>query len=282
MDATPQYHKYNASDMKEIRKLRSISLMGYKLMAKSERVSKISKAILPDIQWNKIANITCSHELVEELDSAITDFREHIHEQLHLILSHEFDKLFQQVNDNASTPEIQEAAHSMANKYNRRSTKKKKKHRPSKPTNNTPTTAKSPPTPPIVKPQVISNSPSIFTPQVPHSFNFNIKKQTPSINTPIKSPTSFNKFQDSHSSQPCATVMRDSSSSPPRSINETRQTHQPQPFQLSNTTNGAHCQSESTNGSYRSTGLRHNNKAKQQSLKHSFQVKKATKRNIFK
>jgi hypothetical protein len=260
--------------------------MGLKLHQKYNRADKITKAIISDINWDKIGNITRSQELVGNLNSAITDFREQITSTLIEILIEEHDNVICHVRDISSSPEIYDAARTMAIKYHKRSTKKTKKRRRSKLTNNTTNPIKPPPTPPRLEPPVLSNSPSIFNTQVPHSFNFNIntKKQTPPTNTAIKCPTTLNKLPDSPSSQARTSVRRDSSSSPsPRSINETRETDQLQPSQLSNTTNGAHGQSESTNGSFRSTGLFHNNKAKQQSLKrYSFKVKKATNRNIFK
>jgi hypothetical protein len=290
MDSTTHYHKYKASDMEEIRRLRSQILMGYKIHDKCPRVERISKAILQDIQWDKIAKITdeTANFWVKKLNTSINEFRKRIAEELHDILSEEGTTLLNKAEEMASSDEIYDAALTMADKYHSRSkkkTKKPRKHKPfkSKPTNNTHVPITSPPTP-RSEPQAVSNSPSIFTTQIPHSFNFNIstEQHTPSTLIASKCPKSPNKLHNSPSSQPRATVRRDSSSSPPTSVNATCKTHQAQPSQLSNTTNGAHCQTESTNGSYRSTGPRHNIKVKQQSLTHSFKVKKTTKRNIFK
>ena len=114
--------------MEEIRRLRSQFLMGNKIHDKCPRVEKISKAILQDIQWEKIAKITDETAViwVKKLNTSINEFRERIAEELHDILSEEGTTLHNNTEEMASSREIFEAAQTMANKYHSRSKKKQK------------------------------------------------------------------------------------------------------------------------------------------------------------
>jgi len=140
-------HKFKPTDMPVIRLIRSNLLKSLKYRAKADRVDIITKAIIPDINWHKLGlgeaviNETDigedMDEQLETMNTSITNFRKELGEKLARALgetSNNFDTLgFQE----ASTPEIYDAASAMAEKYHNRA----KKHTP-RPRPNHPSTSK--------------------------------------------------------------------------------------------------------------------------------------------
>jgi len=132
------HNKFEPDDMPEIRRIRSFLLKSFKLEAKLPRVDIITKAIIPDIDWNKLGlyktviNWT-DDELVEELESintTITNFRKELAPKIAYIITETVDCL---KRTTGSTPEIFEAASTMAHKYHNREKKPTARPRPNKP-----------------------------------------------------------------------------------------------------------------------------------------------------
>jgi len=149
-------HKFKTADMPEIRLVRSQLLKAYKLKAKVSRMEIITKAIVPDIDWNKLGldealiYQTSDESLDEEFESinnSITNFRKELGDKISSVLSETYIFLLDQ---GASTPEIFAAASTMAQKYHNREKKttprprtkrqstSNKNHRRPKPATNAP------------------------------------------------------------------------------------------------------------------------------------------------
>jgi hypothetical protein len=168
------YHRFDPVDMLEIRQIRSEYLRGFRLKSKRERVDKIAKAILPDVDWNKIgvkpddAKEYSLTEDITELETEISVFRDFIKSKLEDILCCVSDGI---INDEVywegPKEHFYEAAKDMAHKYHERSTKSgRRRHRNSKPskkaendTQTVPTPSPPPKSPPKAK-QVVPPSPS--------------------------------------------------------------------------------------------------------------------------
>jgi len=145
MPATPKRptevsHKFKSTDMPEIRRIRSKLLKALKLRAKTCRLEIIVKAIIPDIDWNKLgldqATIADCPEEIEEIQSAntaITNFREDLNYKLCYGLIEAASQLIEAVKSTASTHEIYVAAYDMADKYHEREKKPTARPRHKKP-----------------------------------------------------------------------------------------------------------------------------------------------------
>jgi len=122
-------HKFKATDMPEIRLVRSQLIKAFKLQAKVSRMEIITKAIIPDIDWNKLGldealiyqtrDESLDQEF-ESINSSITNFRKELGEKISSVLSQTTTFLLDQ---DASTPELSEAAYAMATKYYNREKK---------------------------------------------------------------------------------------------------------------------------------------------------------------
>ena len=135
MASTNIHHKYAESDMDEIRQIRYVALMAYKMQDKSKRLDKITKAILPDIKWDRIApnihwdDLNESEPEVVALNNAVTAFREELAQKLKVIIHKKANYALDTVRE-AYDPHIHEAGISMAQKYYARSKKSGKRHKP--------------------------------------------------------------------------------------------------------------------------------------------------------
>jgi len=135
-------NKFNAADMPEIRHVRSALLKSLKLIKKTKRLDRITKAILPDIDWKKLSvNIPTIDQSIQtsidDLNNSILNFRSSMAEQLEQIMCSISTTVEQQARTSASTPVIFTAAATMAQKYhareNKPSTRPLRQHKPSMP-----------------------------------------------------------------------------------------------------------------------------------------------------
>jgi len=122
-------NKFNAADMPEIRHVRSALLKSLKLVKKTQRLDRITKAILPDIDWKKLSvNIPTTEQSIQtsidDLNSSILNFRSSMAEQLEHIMCSIATGVEQQARTSASSSVIFEAASTMARKYNARDIQK--------------------------------------------------------------------------------------------------------------------------------------------------------------
>jgi len=116
-------HKFKATDMPEIRLVRSQLIKAFKLQAKVSRMEIITKAIISDIDWKKLGidqDLDLDQEEFESVNSLITNFRKELGDKVSLVLSETSTSL---IDQDASTPELSEAAYAMATKYYNREKK---------------------------------------------------------------------------------------------------------------------------------------------------------------
>lgn len=125
MDTKQDYHKYKAADMPEIRKIRTKLIESYKLKRKNEsdRAEVISKAIIKDINYKKLGISDSNSYLTEPLNEAIEAWRHSLKDMIDNLLFDESLRLYYQEETSASSPEIFNAAETMAQKYFQRSLK---------------------------------------------------------------------------------------------------------------------------------------------------------------
>ena len=124
-------HKYQSSDMPEIRFIRGKLLKAHKLEQKVERLDRVTKAIVGDINYKMLglcsSDDPCMQDMLDALDASIVKFRETLQDDLHgIIMSKALDL---QDEAEASPDAIYRAASDMANKYIKRqkSTNKRSK-----------------------------------------------------------------------------------------------------------------------------------------------------------
>ena len=133
------YHKINPVDMPEIRALRSEYIRGFRFKSKVDRIDKITWAILPDIDWNKLglkADDQCyMTEEITDVENEISAARDKLKSKLEYILadlSHEIinDKDFDYDFEKYDAPKehLKDVARDMARKYHQRSTKPGRRH----------------------------------------------------------------------------------------------------------------------------------------------------------
>ena len=127
------YHKFNSTEMEEIRQLRCSLLKAHKMESKYPRIEKIAKAIIADIDWSKLGMTEQAVEKLEEtkcfmeaVQPAIIAFREELSDLIRSAIHESFSEIREQALDSASTQEMYEAAELMANKYHERSRKRGK------------------------------------------------------------------------------------------------------------------------------------------------------------
>jgi len=116
-------HKFKATDMPEIRLIRSQRIKAYKLEAKVSRMEIITKAIISDIDWKKLGidvDLDLDQEEFESVNSLITNFRKELGDKISSVLNETSIFLLDQ---GASTPELSAAAFAMATKYYNREKK---------------------------------------------------------------------------------------------------------------------------------------------------------------
>ena len=128
------YDKFKPTDMPEIRRVRSALLKSLKLVAKTNRLDKISKAIMPDVDWAKLSvNMSsldpASKQLVDKLNHSLTSFRESLSDQLEDIMCSVSTDMEQRARK-SSSPAIFQAAATMAQKYHSREKKTTSRPRP--------------------------------------------------------------------------------------------------------------------------------------------------------
>jgi len=188
MDSPPRtkqpYHKYDPDDMYYIRQYRSALLRSNRVKKKTERLDKITKSIISDINWKKLA---IDFDIVGFLDPEYEDsielrrkfthieeqvktFRASLQTQLNEALNEMSTFLSESVRYDAPTVEILEAATTMAQKYQTRANKSKPK-KPKHPKKTKQTTPPSPtqahkksPSSPKTSPSEASNSSSPKSP----------------------------------------------------------------------------------------------------------------------
>ena len=151
-------NKFNAADMPEIRHVRSALLKSLKLVKKTTRLDKISKAILPNIDWKKLSvDPSMADEstqvCINKLWDSLNQFRDSMSEQLEHILCSMSTTIENNARAAASSPVIFQSAATMAQKYHDRGNKSVKRQHPStKATasrNVSPATPKSAPVKPV-------------------------------------------------------------------------------------------------------------------------------------
>jgi len=123
------HNKFKATDMPEIRHVRSTLLKSLKLIKKTSRLDRITKAIVHDIDWLKLSiNVNSTdqdaQDRIEHLNSAIITFRSQLAEELEEIMHDISTNAEHQARTSASTPGIFEAASTMAHKYHARENNK--------------------------------------------------------------------------------------------------------------------------------------------------------------
>jgi len=128
-DSGVSYNKFKSTDMPEIRHVRSTLLKSLKLIKKTSRLDRITKAIVHDIDWQKLSvNVNSTDQDVQDridhLNSAIITFRSQLAEELEEIMHDISTNAEQQARNSASTPGIFDAASTMAHKYHARENKK--------------------------------------------------------------------------------------------------------------------------------------------------------------
>ena len=191
------HHKYEESDMKEIREVRYIALMAFKMQDKIKRLDTITKAILPDIKWDRIApnidlsNLEDSAPEVIELNAAIATFREEMTQKLEVIIHNKANYALELIQE-AYEPHIHEAAITMAKKYHTRSKKSGKRHR-SKPKQHKNNNIEAQPAPPENSPTTII-SPASSPPR--------IRPSTSPMRPRIPPPTNTTATQTSSQTSP--------------------------------------------------------------------------------
>jgi len=129
--------------MPEIRRIRSELLKASKFAAKQHRVDIITKAIISDINWHKLGldeaviNETDldddMDEQLETINASITNFRRELEEKLDYVLFQISNNYSTLAYQDPSTPEIYDAACTMATKYHNRGKKSTEPTRPKKP-----------------------------------------------------------------------------------------------------------------------------------------------------
>ena len=132
--ATKQsYHQYEATDMPEIRQIRSKILQALKLHEKYDtlRSIKICEAILSTLDYRKLGIDETSvtpdtQEIMENIEMKFETWRASLECYLNDIFVIEHSAIIEKARASSSTPGIFDAAFAMAQKYHERS----KKHRP--------------------------------------------------------------------------------------------------------------------------------------------------------
>ena len=126
------YHKIKPEDMPEVRRTRSLMMKYLKLMGKSGRTDRISKAILPDIDWCKLgidpsSNYGYLQEEISDLTTELNNFRTSMAEKLESIMWGMADSFAEQAHAKSTSDDLFEAANDMAEKYVARSEKPRAK-----------------------------------------------------------------------------------------------------------------------------------------------------------
>ena len=160
------YHKFNPVDMPQIRALRSEYIRGFRLKSKVDRLDKITKAILPDIDWNKIGVKSvdvekgCLTPEITDLESEISTFRDILKSKLETILCCISEAIIndQGIWEDEPDEHLSIAAREMAHKYHQKSTKAGRRHqRNSKVSKKGTENAQTRPTPPSKSPSKLSS-----------------------------------------------------------------------------------------------------------------------------
>ena len=212
------YHKYAESDMYEIRQVRLLALMTFKMREKSKRLDTITKAILPDIKWDRIAPNIDWNDLEEfepevvELNAAVAAFREEMAKKLEVIIHKKADYAWELIHE-AYEPHICEAAITMANKYHARTKKSGKRRK-----RHTTTESKTPTSPP--KERQMTNC---RTPSPRPKDNHNTHSTTYKMNISTGQNTSPPRHTAATQTSPQRT--KATCTSPPKSTIETSRTH---------------------------------------------------------
>lgn len=128
------HNKFKATDMPEIRRIRSSLLKSFKLVTKSTRSDKITKAILPNMDWQKLGISAVkvdpsTQTAMDAMDSAITTFRNTMAERLEEILCSASTDVESKARDDASSPVLFQSAATMAQKYHDRENKARSRPR---------------------------------------------------------------------------------------------------------------------------------------------------------
>ena len=262
MAATQAYHKFNPSDMPEIRKLRSNMLRSHKLDLKLDRLDKISQAILPDINWNKLTvNVESFQEgskiktCMNTLNSSIADFRLDMQNQIQDILQMASLELIHEAHASASTPEIYEAAYNMADKYHERNTKSGKRRRKR-------STNKTKQTPP--------HSPTKF-----HKASSSPPKSSPPV-IEVSRSSSQKSYHQTRQATPARSSMT-TSPRPLKTITNTRISPQHQPISPVVAPDSASSPFEFSTQTPQTTGHRHSKPATQPTIKKHYKSTKSSK-----
>ena len=157
-------HKFDSSDMPEIRRVRSSLLISLKLVKKCKRLDKITKAILPDIDWNRLSVHSSmadesTNASIDKLNTALSEFRDSMSEQLEHIMCSLSTTIQDRARAAASSPDLFQSAATMAQKYHDRGNKSANHARFSKTKQSRPSPAATKPTSPSPKPQQRTQSP---------------------------------------------------------------------------------------------------------------------------
>ena len=146
MDTKQEYHKYEAADMPEIRKIRSKLIESYKLKQKyeSNRAEVISKAMMKDIDCKKLGISDKNSYSTKLINEAIEAWRHSLKDMIDKLLFDESFLLYTWEQTYASSQEIFKAAETMAQKYFQRSSKPKRRQRRKKTSLSTTRTPQSP------------------------------------------------------------------------------------------------------------------------------------------
>ena len=267
------YHKYAESDMNEIRQVRNLALMTFKMREKTKRLDVITKAILPDIKWDRIApnidwgDLEDFEPEVVELNSAVAAFREEMARKLEVII-HKKANYAMELIHGGYEPRICEAAITMANKYHAR-TKKPRKQRPSKPRRHT-ATDKTPTSPPKDRQTTNCRTPSPKPEDKPNTGSTTPKMNISTVqNNPPPRQTATTQTSPPRTKATCT--------SPPKSAIQTNRTLGTTPLVSFN-------RLQSTTGNDKSTELTAYQPPKvtvnrQPTIKNSFKAKKTTKKS---
>ena len=192
--ATKQsYHQYDATDMPEIRQLRSRILQALKLREKydSMRSVDIARAMIADVDFRKLGidatKVTSeTKEVMELFELTIADYRAGLRCYINDIFVIEHKSMIEQARTDSSTPAIFDAAYTMAKKYHAKPKRRHRQHK-AKSTNCTPplpSTPTSSPTP--TSPMDPSTSTS---PAKPHTRSTPRMNPKPATKAQATSPT---------------------------------------------------------------------------------------------
>lgn len=150
------YHQFSATDMPEVRNIRSIMLKSLRLREKMSvpRLDSITKAIITDLNVNKLCpdisnwyqeSRECT-EVLRDVERTLKKARDELHETLWHIMDIQCSRYEKLAKSKASSKEILTAATDMATKYYSRSksAKKSKKSASKKPDQPATSSANSP------------------------------------------------------------------------------------------------------------------------------------------